>query len=142
MSSAQLPLPTCHSHWSLQLTTHLCPLPIVHCPAATANLPLPTGHSYWSLQLATGQFLWPLPNFTAQWLLPTRHCPLVTAHWSLPLPTYIATIQNGAFLVAKSNSIRGFVHGSVSRSVGPSVGPSVGLSVTRFSKIANLSKFK
>ena len=42
------------------------------------------------------------------------------------------------FLVAKSNSIRGFVHPSVC----PSVRPSVCRSVTRFSKITNSSKLK
>ena len=41
------------------------------------------------------------------------------------------------FLVAKSNSITGFVRPSVGRSVGPWVGSSV----TRFSKTANSSKF-
>ena len=51
-------------------------------------------------------------------------------------------LQKDLFLVAKSNSIRGFVHPSVGPLVRLLVRGSVDLWVTRVSKTANSSKFK
>ena len=70
-----------------------------------------------------------MPDPFPSWVINTSIWPILCpAHDSHPTPQLMR-----GFLVAKSNSIRGFVRPSVHRSVRPSV--------TRFSKTANSSKF-